>query len=202
VTVTLISLEIDMNKLHVWMTAAVLTAVLALAYAANPGAAGDGAEAKDVVAKIAAAIKAGDKDGARKMAEGYAKKAETVEDAMDLFKKKDKGGIGFGPGTPKELDGIEVKIREVARDAPKNFAKDAANFEALGYNAAAIGLIADVMTPKKNSGKKTVKGWTTSVTDMQAAAVELAKAKGAADVKSAATKLNNACIACHAEWRN
>ena len=40
-----------------------------------------------------------------------AKKADSVEDAMDLFKKKDKGGIGFGSG-PKETDGIEVKIHE------------------------------------------------------------------------------------------
>ncbi len=189
-----------MKKVHVWMTAAAVAAVLGLVYAATSGAAGEGGDVKEVVAKIATAIKKGDKDGARKLAETYAKKADSVEDAMDLFKKKDKDGIGFGSG-PKETDGIEVKIREVARDGAKNYAKDAARYEAMGYNAAAIGMIADVMTPKKDIGQKTVKGWKMAIADQQEAALALAKAKSAGDVKTAATKLNNACIACHAEWR-
>lgn len=213
-----------MKKVHVWMAAAAVTAVVGLVYAANSGAAGSngGAEVvakvtlarptclvvtagesgdvKDVVAKIAAAIKKGDKAEARKLAETYAKKADSVEDAMDLFKKKDKDGIGFGSG-PKETDGIEVKIREVARDGAKTYAKDAKLYEAMGYNAAAIGMIADVMTPKKDIGQKTVKGWKAAIADQQEAAFALAKAKSAGDVKTAATKLNNACIACHAEWR-
>jgi hypothetical protein len=188
-----------MKKVHVWMAAAAVAAMLGLIMVAGLGAQG-GDPVEVVVDKIATALKKGDKDGARKLAEAFAKKADSVEEAMDLFKKKDKGGIGFGSG-PKETDGIEVKIREVARDVPKNYAKDAKLYEAMGYNAAAIGLIAEVMTPKKDIGQKTVKGWKTAIADQQEAAFALAKAKSGGEVKTAATKLNNACIACHAEWR-
>jgi hypothetical protein len=190
-----------MKKRHLWMTGAVLAAILGLVYAASPGSAGD--DNKELIAmvkKIAAAIKSGDKSGARAMAEAYAKKADSIEDVMDLFKKKDKGGIGFG-APPKETDGIEVKIREVARDVPKDYTKNAARYEEMGYNTAAIGLIGEIMTPKKDVGTKTIKGWKTANADMQEAAIGLAKAKGAAEVKTAASKLNNACIACHAEHR-
>src|SRR5262249_4010449 len=103
-----------MRKVWMGLMAAVLAVGFGLAYAANSGAAG-GDDAGPIIDKIAAALKSGDKAGAKKMAEDYKKKAESVEDAMDMFKKKDKGGFGFAPGTPKELDGIEVKIREVAR---------------------------------------------------------------------------------------
>jgi hypothetical protein len=190
-----------MKKLHLWMMGAMLAAVLGLVYAAGPGAAGDSAEVVATVKKIAAAIKKGDKEGARKMAETYAKKADSVEEVMDLFKRKDKGGLGFG-APPKEKDGIELRIRDSARDVPSDFAKNAAKYEEMGYHTAAIGLIGEIMTPKKDKGKSTVKGWKTANADMQEAALALAKAKGAANVKSAATKLNNACIACHGEWRN
>ena len=190
-----------MKKLHLWMAGATLAAILGLVYAAGPGSAGDNADVIATVKKIAAAIKKGDKEEARKLAEAYAKKADSIEEVMDLFKKKDKGGMGFG-APPKEKDGIEVKIREVARDVPSDYTKNAAKYEEMGYNTAAIGLIGEILTPKKDSGKKTVKGWKTANADMQEAALALAKAKGAAGVKTAATKLNNACIACHGEWRN
>jgi hypothetical protein len=189
-----------MKRLHLWMAGAALAAMGGLAYVAGPGAAGGDEEVVGVVKKIAAAIKKGDKAGARKVAEAYAKKADSVEDAMDLFKRKDKGGIGFG-APPKEKDGIELRIRDSARDVPTDYAKNAARYEEMAYNAAAIGLIGEIMTPKKDKGKSTVTGWKTANADMQASALALAKAKGAADVKTAATKLNNACIACHGEWR-
>jgi hypothetical protein len=189
-----------MKKQHLWMAGAMLAAVLGLVYATGPGSAGDNADVIATVKKIAAAIKSGDKSGARTMAEAYAKKADSVEDVMDLFKKKDKGGMGFG-APPKEKDGIEIRIRDVARDVPTDYAKNAAKYEEMGYNTAAIGLIGEIMTPKKDKGKSTVKGWKTANADMQVAAIALAKAKSAGDVKSAATKLNNACIACHGEWR-
>jgi cytochrome c556 len=37
---------------------------------------------------------------------------------------------------------------------------------------------------------------------MQDGGQALAKAKGAADIKTAATKVNTACNSCHSEWRN
>jgi hypothetical protein len=186
-----------MKKAQMWTTAAAVAAILGLVYVAGPGAAQPGA---DDITKIAAAIKSGDKEGAKKLAAAYAKKAETVEEAMDLFKRKDKDGIGFGAG-PKETDGIEAKIRDVARDAPKDYAKNAALYEKMAYNAAAIGMIAEELAPKGDKGMKTRKAWLNAVTDMQAGAASLAKAKSAADVKTAATKMNNACTACHSVFR-
>src|SRR6266581_3219398 len=159
--------RLTMTKVRMWMTAATLAGIVALVYASGSQGAGDD-DARVVVDKIAAALKSGDKEGANKLAAVYRKKAETVEDAMDLFKKRDKGGIGFAPGTPKELDGIEVKIREAARDGDKAYAKNAARWQELAWNAAAIGLIGEHFTPKKDMGKKTVKGWMTTNAEMQA----------------------------------
>ena len=69
----------------------------------------------------------------------------------------------------------------------------------------AIGLIAAAKTPKTDKGKATVKGWMQANAEMLEGAQALAKAaqaNGAADVKTAATKLNNACNACHSEHRS
>jgi hypothetical protein len=186
-----------MKKAQIWMTAAALAAILGLVYLAGPGAAQPGA---DDIDKIADAIKSGNKDGAKKMAAAYAKKAETVEEPMDLFKLKKKEGIGFGTG-PETTDGIEKRVRDSAMEAPKDYAKNAALYEKMAYRAAAIGMVAEEFAPKGDKGMKTRKAWLNAVGDMQAGAAELAKAKSAAAVKTAATKMNNACSACHSVFR-
>jgi Cytochrome C' len=194
-------MEIGMNKVHMWMTVAVLAA-LGLAYVAGPTSAGGEDDPRGVVERIAAAVKKGDMDGAKKMAGAYAKKAESVEEVMDLFKTKKKGGIGFGN---KPTDGIESKYREVARDGAKGLSADASKYENMAYITVAIGLIAEAKVPEKDAGKKLRKTWLQSSQDMQEGALALAKAaksKTAADVKTAAARVNAACNACHSDFRN
>jgi hypothetical protein len=195
-----------MKKVRVWMAAVLVAAALGLIFTARPGsAAGDVDEAaikaaRAEVEKIAAAIKSGDMDGAKKMA--AATKKHDLENIMWAFKPKAKLGIGFGAGD-KLTDGIEVKYREVARDGAK--AKEVPLFEQMGYITQAVALVAEARTPDKDKGKGTVKGWQTAVKDMMSGGQDLvkaSKAKGAAESKVAATKVNNACNACHAEWRN
>jgi hypothetical protein len=159
------------------------------------------------VLKIAALIKKGDKEGAKAAAESLAKKVEEMEELMEVFKPRKKGGIGVGdkPGaiTP---DGIEQKLLALGRDAPSPTAlgKEAAALEEMAYAIAAVAEVTKAKAPKQNMGKKTVKDWNTWSDDMREAAVKLAeasKAKGAQDVKTAASKLNASCTNCHSVFR-
>lgn len=188
-----------MNQVRVWMTAVGLAA-LGLIYVAGTGSAGGEGSARAVVEKIAAAVKQGDMATAKKLAAAYAKKADGVEDVMEVFKPKNKGGIGFGKGA---TDGIEKALRAAARDGAK--AKDAANYEEAAYVITAVGLITDAYAPNvKESAKKKRKNWEKASHDMNEAAegmVKAAKSKAAADLKTAATRVNNACTACHADFR-
>ena len=199
-----------MRKARVLAPIAVLAAIGGLVYTQGSGAAGDEKAVRAAVEKIAAAVEKGDMEGARKHAETLAKKTpgdplEVLEElgAMDLFKKKDKGGFGFGAG-PKELDGIEVKYREIARDGatPASVKNDAKHYKAMGYRTAAIGLVAEALTPKKAKGTAQPKNWVQYTKDIVEGGEALAKAKSAAEVKTIATRVNNACNACHSEWRN
>ena|SRR5882724_4892293 len=144
-----------------WTPASALTAIVALVCVALVGA----QPGADDVQKIAAALKMGDSVKARKLAEGYAKKADGVEEAMDLLTEKN------------------------------------ALPQGRGYTAAAVGLIAEVMAPKKDVGRKSRNEWISSAINMQQAGIALENAKMPGDIKAAATRLNKACVACHAEWR-
>jgi cytochrome c556 len=156
------------------------------------------------VEKIAAAVKKGDMDGARKLAAGFAKKypgdaLAVLEDTavMDLFKKKDKGGIGFGAG-PKATDGIEEKFRELAKGIVN--IKDAELYEKMAYNTIAIGLIAEALEPKTD--KLDWKQYTKDMLEGTEAFAKAAKAKNAANLKTTGSKVNDTCIGCHAKFRN
>jgi len=195
------SKENRMKNVRIGMAAATVAAVLGMSYLASEGSAGDSKEVNAAIDKIVAALKKGDMPGA-KSAANEAKKFD-LEEVMDVFKIKKKGGRAW-PGA-KETDGIEAKYREVARDGDKNAAKNAAMYEEIALTTAAVGLIAEAKAPEKDSGKKLRKNWVQWSQDMQEGAHALAKAaqsKAAAEVKSAATKVNNSCNACHSDFRN
>jgi hypothetical protein len=193
-----------MKNVRRWAPAIALAAVIGLVYAGSRGSAAGGDGPKGDVVKIAAAVSSGDLAAAKKLAAGVAGKADDIEDVMHLFATKKKGGIAWKGA--KDSEGIEMKVREVARDGPKNIAKETALFQELADNTIAIGLVAEAWTSKvKDKGKQTRKAWEQYSADMLTAAQGLSKAvksKGAADVKAAATKLNNSCNACHADFRN
>lgn len=195
-----------MNKAPVWFAAASLAALGAFLLTGQSGA-GDNKELQGSIDKVAAALQKGDKDGAKKQAEAVSKKIEELYEAMDLFKPRKKGGFGVGdkPGAINP-DGIEQMLIKIGRDAPAKgtLNKDAAAYEQLGYRTAALGLIAHARTPAKDMGKKTRKDWMAWSDEMVDAGLMLAaaaKAKGPAEVKSAAAKLNNACNSCHTVFR-
>src|SRR5436190_1421050 len=121
---------------NVWRCAVVLALVtaLGLAYVADPSYAGADKKFGADVRKIADAIKKGDTASAEAMAQKTAKKAEELADIMHLFKPRAKGGLGVGPTAQAKSDGIEMRLRDIARDAPTN-TKD---LEQLGYDTAAI----------------------------------------------------------------
>jgi hypothetical protein len=158
--------------------------------------------------KIAAAVKAGKKDDAEALAKKTAKKAEELGDIMHMFKNRNKGGLGVGEMPQAKSDGIESKLRDVARDAPSAavMAKEAPGLQQLGYDTAALALLTKAMAPAKDQGKKKASDFKKWADEMYDAGVEFAKTAGekgagAQNVKAAATKVNETCNRCHSVFR-
>lgn len=167
-----------------------------------PSNAAQGGDVKATVLKIADALKKGDAASADKDAAALAK-SKDLDEVMDLFKKRDKGGIGVGSKKDVAVpDGIEVKLVALGRDAPSAGAlkKEGEALEEMGYVIAAVAKVAKLKpAPKSKSAE-----WNSWCDDMAANAVKLsAAAKGqvAADVKTLAKKINDSCNACHSKYR-
>lgn len=187
---------------NVWRGAVVLALVtaLGLVYVADPSYAGADKKFGADLDKIAGAIKSGDKAGAEALAQKTAKKAEELADIMHLLKPRNKGGRGVGPTPQAKSDGIEIRLRDIARDAPAN-TKD---LEQMGYDSAAIALITKAMSPTKDQGKKKAsdfKRWSEEMYETSVTLAKAAKAGGSQDVKGAATKVNASCNSCHSVFR-
>src|SRR5262245_24992097 len=195
-----------MTKARIWIAATIVTAVAGAFWLSSPSSAGDSKALKANIDKIADALKSGDKAGAGKQAEALAKKLDDIAEAMDLFKPRKKNGFGVGK-TPGAInpDGIEQMLLKIGRDAPAagTLKKDGAAFEEMGYRIAALGMIAAAKGAPKGA-KGTPKDWNGWSNDTVKGGLEIAaaaKAKGGADVKAAASKLNNACNSCHTVFR-
>jgi hypothetical protein len=171
--------------------------------------AADEKEIRAAVQQIADAIAKKDDAGARKQAEGLAKKVEEIYEVMDLMalRKGAKGGLGIGPKpgavTP---DGIERKFIELSKKPlPQGqLDKEAADLARAAYIAAAIAEVAHAKVPARDDGMKKRKDWLQWSKDMREGAARLAETaqtKKAADVKAAAVKLNSACNECHGVFR-
>jgi hypothetical protein len=162
---------------------------------------------KGTVAKIADALKAGDKETAKKLATAAAKNIDEIGDVMHMFRPREKGGMGIGPkvfGTNKAKDGIEITLRDLARDVPANVAKQSDALEAAGYYIAAIAELTAAKGWAKDSGKKTKKAWNEYSEEMTNLGIAFAKAangKGAQQMKTAAAKLNENCNRCHSLFK-
>jgi hypothetical protein len=168
--------------------------------------AGENKEVTDAVLKIAASIKKGDSAGAKTQAAALAKKIEALEEVMDALKPRKKGGVGVGKVGQVTPDGIELKLITLGRDAPTPavLGKEAEALEEMAYVIAAVAEVTHVMAPAADKGKKTKKDWLAWTADMREGAnklAEAAKAKGAQDVKGAASKINAACNSCHSVFR-
>jgi hypothetical protein len=187
--------------------AAVLT--LGLVFLAAGQAADDKGPREDVdkLADLAAKNPA----DLQKQAAAYAKNLDSLEDVMNLMKKRmknGKGGVGVGPNPTGQMDdGIEARIQNLAKKSPSAdvLKKQAADLKQMLYRTKAIGAIALAKAPAKKVGDKDPKDWKQYSEDMIKEADALAKAIDAADpkaVKDAAAKLNSSCTECHGKFRD
>jgi hypothetical protein len=126
---------------------------------------------------------------------------------MHLYKPRNKMGLGVGmtPGANPAKDGIEVTLRDLARDVPANVGKQADALEMTGYWIAAVAEVAAAKMPEKDQGKKTKKAWAGWSKDMRDAGIEFSKAaaaKGGQQIKTAAAKVNATCNSCHSVFKD
>jgi hypothetical protein len=191
------------RQVWLWSVGIGMLALGGVVLLADRGGAGEPNKYKASVLKIADAFKKGDKAGAEKEAAALAKKVDSLDELMELFKKRDKNGLGVGPKpgvvTP---DGIEIKLVTMGRDAPTATAlkKEAEALEEMGYAIAAMGAITKHKAPTKGKAKH----WMDLCDEMVTSGLKLsagAKAKSSGDLKTAASKVNNSCNSCHSEYR-
>src|SRR5262249_4715503 len=148
-----------------------------------------------------------DRDGAKKEA-GAIPKDASLEDMMTIFKLRKSKGLGVGDGKSKELaDGIESLIGNLEKRVPAKKVLDEKNDDiarAAYISAAMAEIIKDRCPVKKKTGDKDPADWKKWSYDMYKSSLELAaavKAKNTADIKAAAKKLNNSCLACHGPFK-
>jgi cytochrome c556 len=191
------------NSMWSWKLGLGLVTAGALVYVAGTGYAGADKKFGADIRKIADAIKSGDKSAAEDLAKKTAKKAEELGDIMHLFKLRNKGGLGIGATPLAKSDGIETRLRDIARDAPSNMSKDGPLLEQMGYDTAAISLVTKAMAPKDMGKKKSsdFKKWSDDMYETSVTLAKAAKAGGAQDVKGAAAKVNASCNSCHSIFR-
>jgi hypothetical protein len=177
--------------------------MLSLLLLSEPGTAG-GKDLKDSVLKIAAAVKKGDTSDADKQAAALAKKVDDLADAMDLFKKRDKGGIGVGSKAGVAVpDGIESKIQNLGKTAPSatTLKTEGGALEEMGFAITALGMVTKNKPAAKAKGKDWT-GWCDDIIDGGKKLSAAAKSQNAADLKTIADKINKSCNACHSTYRN
>lgn len=179
-----------MNTLRTAVTGLVILGLVALVgqtYA-------DSMKVQAGVLKLAGQIKKGEKGDAA----AVAKMAEGVEEVMEQFKDKKKGGIGVGT-----IEGIEKALIKIGRDAPTAsfLAKSKGDLEEVGYIVAALADVTAAKPLAKAAKDKMWHEWSMQMREAGVKLAEAAKAGGAQDVKTAAAKINASCNACHSKYR-
>jgi hypothetical protein len=153
---------------------------------------------KDGIRGIVELLKKGDRAGARKAAEAYAKKNDDVLEVMEGFRTGPRGGLANA--------GIELTILKLARSGTtaEELTRRSAEFQEMGYNTAAISLVAEALAPAKDEDKKKKDWieWSRGNVEHGLKLAEAAGAKNAAEVKAAADKLRNGCVNCHTVFRD
>lgn len=197
------------TKSRIAITAATLAMFFALIAGTGPSYGNGKKKPVDAAVKeIAAELKKGNKDKAKQLAEAAAKNIEDIPEMMHLFKPRNKEGLGVGstPLANPAKDGIEVMIRDLARDVPGGIAKLAPALEEMGYHIAAMGELSSAAAGKVQfTNKKTKKAWTDMSEEMRKLGGDFAKAaagKGGQEIKIAAAKVNANCNKCHSIFKD
>lgn len=152
--------------------------------------------------KIMEAMEKGDKEQAKKIADGLSAKGAAKAGAGSLAKHLDldllmrmysSERVG-GFGLEMALDGLAE-----AKGLSKEQAAEAAH---LGLKAAFISHLTEWYAPAKDAGDKTKAAWLKFSAQTRQAALDLAKAaRSGGNVAEASRKVTSACIACHDVFR-
>jgi hypothetical protein len=131
------------------------------------------------------------------------KKKHELEHVMYVFKPRDKGGLGVGPKS--KADGIEFKLVNLAKRAPKMTDKQKADLVWMGQVTAVMGDLTKLYEAPKSKMGKTPADWKKYSEDMKKTALEFIKAVESGDpkkVKAAADNVNTSCNDCHSGFRD
>jgi hypothetical protein len=133
-------------------------------------------------------------------AEAIHKQFEELKPLMNIFKPRDKGGLGVGPKA--RGDGIELKIISLGKKtlSKGDLDKQQEDLRTIAAVSKAIAEVADLYPPKKD-----VEKWKKYDDEMRKGADELLEASQSGDpkkVKTAANNLNASCTNCHADFRD
>lgn len=188
-----------MSKRILMRSTSVLVFCLGLGLLVNQQARGwfEDANSNKEVLNVADLIKNG-KNAANKAA--AVAKANDLDELMEGFKPRSKGGIGVGRTKGKVTpDGIEQLLLNFEKGAPA--ASVLANVDELEEMANVIAAMGAIVKTKPNAkGKKILKQWVAWTQELQDNGAALAKAVSKKDGKGISTlseKINATCSACH-----
>jgi len=179
--------------------------VLALAMATVVAArADDDDDVKNSQKKVLEMVKAleGGKEPTAAQLTAFHKKFDDLDAVMTIYKPSSKKGLGSGKKGPG--DGIEQKINNLVKRVPSP-AKLKDELIRLGYINSVMADVAKQYAPPKPKGGKGKKEWDAYCADQKQGSKELiAAAKGgdAKKIKAAAKKIADACVSCHADFKN
>jgi Cytochrome C' len=156
------------------------------------------------VLKLAGIIEKGDEAAASKQATEMAGKFPLVA-LMNRMKLRRSGGLGFGEKPGSSLDGIEARVRVLARVSLSRAAleKQSTGLLRLAHVTGAIARVTEHHKSPAAPGQDP-KDWKDYAARMKAASAELARAvkeKAPDRVRTAGQHLNNTCAGCHATFR-
>jgi hypothetical protein len=190
--------------------ALILTALVALALCAwalwSAASKGEAAE----IQKLADLVAEQDDAAVKTKGEALAKKYKELGPFMNLFKKRgtDSGGLGVGRRAGViQPDGIEAKIKALAKNAPSTAELDEQGDDLIRMTQMIIA-IGEVTKHKcevdRPVGIMDPKDWNRWSEAMQQSSRDLAEAikvKDGIRVKVAAVKLSATCNSCHRVFR-
>jgi hypothetical protein len=162
---------------------------------------------KDIVLDLADEIKRGNHVKVTAMAKARAKDFEELLDVEDLYRRRNKDGMGWGstPGPNGAQDGLEPKLFALSRAVPANFVQDAKNNEEAALWIQALAELVAVKPDFKPMGKKTLADWEKKAAALRTEADAFAKAVAAQNVlaiRTSAQGVVNACTNCHIIYRD
>jgi len=184
-----------------------LTVALALVVCSANQAADDEKEetkaAQKAIVELAKDADSGNVD-AKKAAE-IKKKYEDLLTVMNIYKPRDKGGLGVGPAG--KGDGIELKLIALGKKAPSKMSleKEQKDLMMMARVNLAMSEITKHYAPTKPKGGKGAKEWNEYNSEMKKATMQFIEAVKKTDgpsVKKAAENINNACNSCHTDFRD